>query len=164
MQSRNEENLNQGVVTMALEKLTKIGNKTIVEIAEEILEIVRNEESLYDAFGIRWDSTKYNVGDNLPNSHQLFQDQEYDENDEPIYPEGEGYYEGCFDAGELNGTCSIGIDFYDSLEKIVKKIEESNLYNFNADSKFYLIQGYSAEGGNDIDESIITEAKVRVVF
>ncbi len=144
--------------------LEKIGTKTIAEIAKEIFEIVRNEESMNDCFGIRWDSAKYDVGDNLPNSHQLFQDQEYDENEEPIYSAGEGRYEGYFDAGELNGTCSVGIDFYDSAEKIARKIEKSNLYNFNADSKFYLIQGSDAEGGNDIDESIIANAAVRAIF
>lgn len=144
--------------------LEKIGSKTITEIAKEIFEIVRNEESMNDCFGIRWDSMKYNVGDNLPNSHQLLQDQEYDENDEPIYPEGEGFYQGYFDAGELNGTCSLGIDFYDSAEKIARKIEKSNLYNFNSDCKFYLIQGSDAEGGNDIDESIIVNATVRAIF
>ncbi len=149
---------------MALEKLTKIGDKAISEIAKEILEIVRNEESVNDCFGVRWDSTKYNVGDDLPNSHQLLQDQEYDINDEPIYPEGEGYYEGYYDAGELNGTCSIGIDWFDSVENIIKKIEGSNIYNFADDSKFYLIQGHSAEGGNDINEWIITNAKVRVAY
>lgn len=144
--------------------LEKIGNKTITEIAKEIFEIVRNEESMNDCFGIRWDSTKYNIGDDLPNSHQLFQDQEYDENDEPIYPEGKGRYEGYYDAGELNGTCSVGIDFFDSSEKIARKIEKSNLYNFNNDCKLYLIQGSDAEGGNDIDESIIANATVRVIF
>lgn len=45
-----------------------------------------------------------------------------------------------------------------------KKIEESNAYNLAEDSKFYLIQGHSAEGGNDINEWIISKAKVRVAY
>ncbi len=149
---------------MANEKLTKIGDKTISEIAEEILEIVRNEDTVNDCFGVRWDRAKYNVGDDLHNSHQLYQDQEYDQDDNPIYPEGKGRYKGYYDAGELNGTCSIGIDFYDTAKVIAKKIEYSLSYSFDNDSNFYLIQGHSAEGGADIDEWIITNAKVRVAY
>ncbi len=149
---------------MALEKLTKIGDKTIPEIAEEILEIVRNEDTLNDCFGIRWDKKKFKVGANLHKSHLLYQDQEYDHNDNPIYPEGKGRYKGYYDAGELNGTSSIGIDYHDTAKVVEKKIEYSLSYSFDNDSNFYLIQGHSAEGGADIDEWIITNAKVRVAY
>lgn len=146
------------------EKATKIGDRNIADIAKEILDIVQNEESIYDCFGIRWDNAKYYKGDKLPNSHELFQDQCYDEDDNPIYPEGTGYYEGYYDAGELSGTCAIYIDYHDSLEKIKKKIEDSLDYCYKKDSNFYLIQGLSGEGGLDIDEIIISEAFVGSVL
>lgn len=144
--------------------LEKIGNKTINEIAKKIFEIVQNEESIYDCFGIRWDTAVYAEGDILPKSHQLYQDQAYDCDDNPIYPEGEGRYAGYYDAGELNGTCSIGIDFYDTVDVIAKKIAESLSYAFDDHCKLYFIQGLDAEGGNDIDELIIVNATARVAF
>lgn len=144
--------------------LEAINGRSISDIAKEIYEIVHDGDNFLDSFGIRWDNAVYAEGDILPKSHQLYQDQSYDYDGNPIYPEGEGHYAGCFDAGELNGTCSVCINFYDSVDTIAKKIVNSGIYAFDDHRNFYLLQGPDSEGGNDIDEAIIMDAVVKIAF
>ena len=144
--------------------LEAINGRSISDIAKEIFEIVHDGDNFLDSFGVRWDNSVYAEGDILPKSHQLYQDQSYDYDGNPIYPEGEGRYAGYFDAGELNGTCSVCIDYYDSADTIAKKIVKSGSYTFGDHCNFYLIQGSDSEGGDDIDEAIIIDAVVKIAF
>lgn len=63
----------------------------------------------FDFYGVRVDgSILYHVGDTANNSRQLFQDPDFDDG-ELIYPYIEdGVNKGLYDAGELDGTCTIG--------------------------------------------------------
>lgn len=110
----------------------------------------------FNFYGIRIDTIKYNVGDIANKSHQLLQDQEYDEDCNPLYPDGEGIYSGFYDAGELDGTCAIKFDPEDD-ESIRKALESVDDY---PGKYITLIAGDSAVGGNDLDEIIIDEAVV----
>ncbi|MDD3369123.1 MAG: hypothetical protein PHP50_09600 [Lachnospiraceae bacterium] len=121
------------------------------EIAEQISKIIKKGE--YEFYGVRIDDFDYDIGDICNNSHQLYQDPMYDENDNLIYPEGTGNYREYYDAGELNGTSCIQVDsedINDNIEKI-KQYEGKNLY---------LIAGNYSEGGNDSNEIVIEKAKV----
>ena len=110
----------------------------------------------FNFYGIRIDAIKYNVGDIANKSHQLFQDQEYDEDCNPLYPDGEGIYSGFYDAGELDGTCAIELNPEDD-ENVKKALESVNDY---PGRYITLIAGDSAVGGNDLGEIIIDEAVV----
>lgn len=110
----------------------------------------------FNFYGIRIDTIKYNVGDIANKSHQLLQDQEYDEDCNPLYPDGEGIYSGFYDAGELDGTYAIKFDPEDD-ESIRKALESVDDY---PGKYITLIAGDSAVGGNDLDEIIIDEAVV----
>ena len=113
----------------------------------------------YEYFGIRADNYVYSIGDTTNNSHQLFQDPMWNEDDELVYPEGEGIYSGFYDAGELDGTCSIGFDPEDenSIERALQIISD---YFYDS---LYIIAGNYAESGNDIGEIIIRDAVVVAV-
>lgn len=123
----------------------------------EIQEIC--EKSRHGYFGLRADDMDYQVGDICNNSHQLFQDPDFDEFDELIYPEvldeNSPYY-GFFDAGELNGTCAVGFneDYEPSIAKALEAIE--NYFG----EYLYIIAGNSIEYGNDENEIIIKDAEV----
>lgn len=108
----------------------------------------------YEYFGIRVDDCVYSVGDTANNSHQLFQDPEFDENDELIHPEGVGIYSGFYDAGELAGTCCIGFDPDDNAD-IQKALEMVTSYSGIA---IHIIAGNYAEYGIDEGEIIIRDA------
>lgn len=113
-------------------------------------------------YGLRAEDFEYQIGDSCHKSHQLYQDAMYadDEaymNNEPLYPYcEEGIYEGYYDAGELDGTCAIKIEFDDD-ESINSALDKVNCY---FGDYIYLIKGYSEEIGNDIDEVIIHDATV----
>lgn len=121
---------------------------------EEILKIL--SEDKYNTYGLRADSRKCEIGEVLPNSHQLYQDPWYTDGsmDELLYPYIEdGIYAGYYDAGELNGTSSIYVDER-SIDSAIERIG-------HYDGKYiYLIGGDKSEGGNDLDESIIENAVV----
>lgn len=123
---------------------------------EEIRELISKSE--YDCIGIRADSREYQIGEAVDNSHQLFQDPQYnDAYTELLYPYiYEGPYAGFYDAGELNGACALEV----SENNIEKMIEAIKSYG----EKFYLIGGNTMEYGNDIDEIIIQDAKVIAVL
>lgn len=113
-------------------------------------------------YGLRIDNgIRYNVGDIANNSHQLFQDPDFDEDGELIYPYIEdGINAGMYDAGDLDGTCTIGFDAEDDTS-IAKAIEQIKIY---LGENIHILGGYYAEVGNDIGELIIREAKVLGVF
>lgn len=121
---------------------------------EEIKRII--EEEAFEHFGIRADDMEYKVGDICENSHQLFQDPEFDEDGELVYPEvgdPESPYYGFFDAGELNGTCAIRVN-ENSINEVLEAVK---MYS---GKHIYLIGGDSIEHGNDDGEIIINDAEV----
>ena len=122
---------------------------------KEIKEAIANTECEF--YGIRVDEIKYSVGETANNSHQLFQDPDFDEDGELIYPYIEdGIYEGFYDAGELDGTCTIGFDAEDD-DSIQKALEKVKIY---FGSYIHILGGDYAEGGNDSGEIIISDAEI----
>lgn len=109
-------------------------------------------------YGIRADKdAKYDVGDTANNSHQLYQDPQYDWNDELMYPLiEEGIYKDFYDGGELDGTCAIKFDPNNDAS-IQNAIKEVLAYG---GKYIHVIAGDCAEGGNDIGEIIIRNAEV----
>ncbi len=120
---------------------------------KEIKNIISKAE--YEVYGFRSDAKKYEVGDILSNSHELYQDPQYaDDFTTLLYPlVTEGIYKGYFDAGELNGTCAIYTDEYSIEESLNETMEYNGKY-------IYLIAGNKYEEGNDLNEVIIEDAKV----
>lgn len=116
----------------------------------------------FEFYGIRVDNgIRYDVGDTANNSHQLFQDPDFDEDGELIYPYIEdGIYKGFYDAGELDGTCTIGFDAEDDIS-IAKVIEQIKLY---FGDNIHVLGGDYAEAGNDSRELIISDAEVLGVY
>lgn len=126
---------------------------------DKIKKAVENMD--FGFFGIRIDEIKYNVGENANDSHQLFQDPEFDEDGELIYPYiEEGIYAGFYDAGELDGTCAIGFDPENdgSIQKAL------GLVKSYCGSYIHIIGGNYAEYGNDRGEIIIRNAEVLAVY
>lgn len=126
--------------------------------AHEILKITENGS--YNYYGLRVDDFKYNVGDTAHNSHQLFQDPEFNEEGELIYEKGVDIYSDFYDAGELDGTCTVGFapDDIESIQKTLTAIQ--NYYG----NTVHILAGNSAEYGIDEDELIIQDACVLGVF
>lgn len=114
---------------------------------EEIRKILEKEE--YDFYGIRMDDAEYRIGDTCQVSHQWWQDDP--ENDEMEYVPSMS----AWDGGELPGTCSFEVTL-DNLESAINDARSA----FGYYNKMYLIAGDVAEGGNDIGEIIIADAKV----
>lgn len=116
----------------------------------------------FEFYGLRVDDgIRYNVGDTANNSRQLFQDPDFDDDGELIYPYIEdGIYKGFYDAGELDGTCAIGFDAEDDAS-IAKAIERVKIY---FGDYIHILGGYYAEGGNDSGELIIRDAEVLGVY
>lgn len=119
------------------------------------------ENMNFGFYGIRIDEIKYNVGEIANDSHQLFQDPEFDEDGELIYPYvEEGIYSGFYDAGELDGTCVIGFDPEDdgSIQKAIELIK--SYYG----SHIHILGGDCAEYGYDNGEIIIKNAEVLAAY
>ncbi len=112
----------------------------------------------FEFYGLRVDEgIRYNIGDIANNSRQLFQDPDYDDDGELIYPYIEdGQYKGFYDAGELNGTCTIGFDPEDD-ESIKNALKQINVY---CGDYIHILGGDYAEVGNDNGELIICDAEV----
>lgn len=124
---------------------------------QEIQEICGN--SYFGYFGLRADDMEYRIGDICNNSHQLFQDPDFDEDGELIYPEiedPESPYYGFYDAGELDGTCAVRFNPEDE-NSIEVALETVKIYSGN---NLYIIAGDSMEYGNDDGEIIIRDAEV----
>lgn len=119
------------------------------------------EESCFEYFGLRADDMEYQIGDICQCSHQLYQDPWYDDDGELVYPrvdDKESPYYGCYDAGELDGTCCIGFD-PENPRSISDAMEEMRAYT-GRNTHLYIIAGDSAQGGNDYGEIIIEDAEV----
>lgn len=124
---------------------------------QEIQEICEN--SYFGYFGLRADDMEYRIGDICNNSHQLFQDPDFDAEGELIYPaieDTESPYYGFYDAGELDGTCAVKFD-PDDESSIRAAIDTVKMYSGN---NLYIIAGDSMEYGNDDGEIIIRDAEV----
>lgn len=119
------------------------------------------EENEYEFYGLRYDSNTLNVGDYCKNSHQYYQDawnlDNYDDLTEEELSQLYNADLGCYDGGELNGTCAVRL----TENNIEKAIERMSHYAY-ADSKLILIAGNYAEEGNDVDEIIIENAIVLI--
>lgn len=116
----------------------------------------------FEFYGLRVDEgIRYNIGDIANNSRQLFQDPDFDDDGELVYPYIEdGVNKGLYDAGELDGTCTIGFDAEDDAS-IAKAIEQIKMY---FGGYIHVLGGDYAEGGNDRGELIISGAEVLWVF
>ncbi len=116
----------------------------------------------YEFYGLRKDEDiRYNVGNVANNSHQLYQDPWYDDDDELVYPYIEnGPYAGFYDAGELDGTCTIGFDPDDdaSIQNAI------NCMKYYCGETVHLLAGDQAIDGEDRGEKIIEDAEVLAVF
>ncbi len=113
-------------------------------------------------YGVRVDGNiLYHVGDTANNSRQLFQDPDFDDDGELIYPYIEdGVNKGLYDAGELDGTCAIGFCPDDDMS-IAAAIKQLKMY---PGDYIHVLGGDCAEGGNDRRELIISNAEVLGVF
>lgn len=127
---------------------------------EDIKKAISGTE--FEFYGLRVDDgIRYNVGDTANNSHQLFQDPDFDDDGELIYPYIEdGIYAGFYDAGELDGACAIGFDAEDDAS-ITKAIEQIKMY---FGDYVHVLGGNYAECGNDRGELIISDAEALGVF
>ncbi len=119
-------------------------------------------ETDFKFYGIRVDEgICYNIGDTANNSRQLFQDPDFDEDGELIYPYIEdGVNKGLYDAGELDGTCTIGFDAEDDTS-IAKAMERISVY---FGDYIHILGGDYAKGGNDDGELIISDAEVLGIY
>lgn len=125
---------------------------------EEIRKIT--EDTDYDYFGLRADDFSYSVGDMAENSHQLFQDPDFDEDGELLYEKGEGIYSDFYDAGELDGTCTIEFDPENS-DSIRNALDAVQRYYGDT---IHVLAGNSMQYGNDCGEIIIRDAIVLGVY
>lgn len=126
---------------------------------KEIAEIVRNglfEE--HEIYGLRADREGLAIGDELENSHQWYQDDPADWGEECEYDESRGMW----DAGELDGTCAIGLPDYecDFEKESEAALKRARMYGKN----IYLIAGDNAGQGNDIGEILISNAVVVAII
>lgn len=128
------------------------------------IEDIKNtiNETDFKFYGIRVDEgIYYNIGDTANNSRQLFQDPDFDEDGELIYPYIEdGVNKGLYDAGELDGTCTIGFDADDDAS-IARAIEMIGSY---FGDYIHILGGDYAKSGNDDGELIISNAEVLGIY
>lgn len=123
----------------------------IMELNEAIKKYAEMEKDSWltgTYYGIRITDKRLEIGDECECSHELYQDPTFDEDGELVYPYIEDI--GLYDAGELDGTCSISIHSR-------RAVELANRY---LGEHMYIIAGNAAEEGNDPDEIIISDAKV----
>lgn len=119
----------------------------------------------YEVFGIRNDAVKLSPGTECRPSHQLYQDAEYIEPWEDGYnPDTENLrhpwndeFDG-YDAGELPGTCSIGIPDPERLECLREAV--AAVYPYPGDYWHVVGSRRGAIGGNDPGEWILEDAVV----
>ena len=139
-------------------------SKDLYSVIEQLREADQSVDG-YAVYGFRLDSYKYSVGDTTYNSHQLFQDPDYDYEDNLIYPYIDsgyyaGYYAGFYDGGELDGTSAVQFDLYDdaSIAKAFKPVQN---YAWDDAHKYIMILGgYYYDYGIDPDEVVIEDTKV----
>lgn len=110
----------------------------------------------YSFYGIRSDDRNLSIGDVFPPSHALFQEPDYDEDGELIYPYmHSGPYAGFYDAGELDGTSVLDIDAtYDEakqLKYIENTIRQSSRY-YGCDHMYLVGSDTAIPNDFDTDE------------
>ena len=117
-------------------------------------------ESENECFGLRYDNNNYSINDRCENSHQWYQDawnlDNYGELTESELDELYDSETGCYDAGELEGTCCVKVT-EDTIDDALSRVE---MYKYDDASELILISGDDAEEGNDVDEIIIENAIV----
>lgn len=125
---------------------------------EMILKAISESENEF--FGLRYDNNNYSINDRCENSHQWYQDADNLENFEELTEEelDELYNSeiGCYDAGELEGTCCIKVT-EDTIDDALNRIK---MYKYDDACELLLISGDYAEEGNDVEEIIIENAIV----
>ena len=125
---------------------------------EMILKAISDSENEF--FGLRYDNNNYSINDRCENSHQWYQDADNLENFEELTEEelDELYNSeiGCYDAGELEGTCCIKVT-EDTIDDALNRIK---MYKYDDACELLLISGDYAEEGNDVEEIIIENAIV----
>ena len=124
----------------------------------------------YEVFALRADSRSFLPGEAVPNSHTWVQDDPEDK--EIVKNDGSGDLDveyvlrttadpsynpeiGCWDMGELDGTCGVKLDKND-IEGSFEKVKDYLRNGYN----LYLIAGNSYEYGDDSwnDEVVIKDA------
>lgn len=119
----------------------------------------------YEVFGIRNDAVKLDPGTECRPSHQLYQDAEYiepwedgcDPDAENLrYPWNDDLQ--AYDAGELPGTCSVGIQDPERLECLREAV--AAVYPYPGDYWHIIGSRRGAIGGNDPGELILEDAVV----
>ena len=131
------------------------------EKIKSFLETLSEDEKDDYIFDLRKDDYNYQINDSCNNSHQLFQDPFYDENDELIYPYiDNGAYKGFYDAGELEGICTIGFDPYND-DSIKAALQNTDDYFAE---HLYIVIGNDAECGNDQNELIIKNGTIASII
>lgn len=122
------------------------------------LDMLKNilDEEDFSVYGIRVDEEiVYSAGDTCYNSRQWLQDRPEDlEETELEYNKGLG----CWDCGELSGTCALRVKSVEDLEEM---IERSKMYY---GKHVTLIGGQYFEYGADEGEVIIRDAEVLAVI
>lgn len=114
-------------------------------------------------FGIRVDDRLLVPDSMFPNSHELFQDQEYDEDGNEIYPMFE-HDSSLFDAGELDGTSTLGVDVSEDIEATADEILTAIKGNAYFGQYVYLVAGWDEGSGYDPGERLISDATVLSVL
>lgn len=127
--------------------------------ALEILNIINaDEDTAFGCafYGLRADHSGIERGERFENSHQWYQDDpsDWDEYGEYEYNDDLDMWDG----GELDGTCTIGLGDFPTVESIQAVLERVSGYLYGNADTIYLVRGTGAEGGNDIDETIISNA------
>lgn len=119
----------------------------------------------YEVFGIRNDAVKLAPGTECRPSHQLYQDADYIETWEDGYdPDVEKLRYlwnddlQAYDAGELPGTCAIGIQDPERLECLREAV--AAVYPYPGDYWHVIGSRRGAIGGNDPGEWILEDAVV----
>lgn len=122
---------------------------TVKEIAEIVKKGLFNE---YEVYGLRADREDVEVGDSFENSHQWWQDDPSDWGEDCEFNEEMQ----CWDGGELDGTCTIGLPDYecDFEAEIENALNRVKMYG----NAIYLVGGDNAGHGNDIGETLIANA------
>lgn len=125
---------------------------------EMILKAISESENEF--FGLRYDNNNYSINDRCENSHQWYQDADnldgYEELTEEELDELYNSEIGCYDAGELEGTCCIKVT-EDTIDDALNRIK---MYKYDDACELLLISGDYAEEGNDVEEIIIENAIV----
>lgn len=116
--------------------------------AKEILKVIEESGKNYTMFGVRADNREFEIGDELPCSHNMIDD---------LYDEETGMYP------LLDGTCAIGFGQLwfdgedDDIETVNAALEACHKY---CTDRMYLVVGSGYQYGDDAGEIVIENAVV----